>query len=205
MIPCIRTCLKWPHSGRRIAAWLLNESTGVLQEKMFVSSLYLVPSTADAAFLEKYIWPSCNFCALSITSSRRGKVYLRLRKEQWQTWGGENRLKRTRGDVLPLYHQGGGWTFEGRGWFLRQQKVPLPACNPCCGCLEVSGCGSASPGMCVKGTGKLSQGDGLEQTCTGVGVCRSAFWDTPRPGFLTYQDTPFCILFPHTTTLFVFL
>lgn len=142
---------------------------------------------------------------LSCPAHHFEKVYLRLRKKQWQTWGEENSLNRTRGDVLPLYHQGGDWTFVGRGWCLRQQKVPLPACKPCCGCLEVSGRGSASPGMCVKGTRRLSQEDGLEQTCTGVGMCRSAFWDTPRPGFLTYQDTPFFILFPHTTTLFIFL
>lgn len=91
------------------------------------------------------------------------------------------------------------------GEFLRQQNVPLPTCEPCCVSLEVSGCGSASPGVCVKGTGKLSQEDGLEQACTSVGVCHSAFWDTSRPGFFTYQHRPFFILLPHTSTLFIFL
>lgn len=99
-----------------------------------------------------------------------------------------------------------GWTFESRGWSwkLRQQKVPSPVCEPCHSCLEASRCGTTSPGLCVKGTGKLSGEDGSEQTCSGVGVRCSAIQAAPAHGFLTYQDTPFFfILFPHT--LFVFL
>lgn len=94
--------------------------------------------------------------------------------------------------------EGGGWS-----WKLRQQKVPSPAYEPCRSCLEVSGCGSASPSVCVKGTGKLSQEDGSEQTCSGVGVRRSAIRAAPRRGFLTYQDTPFFILCPHHPVCFV--
>lgn len=95
---------------------------------------------------------------------------------------------------------------EGRGWSLklRQQKVPSPAYEPCRGCPGVSGCGSTSPGVCVEGTGKLSREDGLEQTCSGVGVRRSAIQALQSRGFLTYQDTPFFILFLHSTTLLVF-
>lgn len=76
----------------------------------------------------------------------------------------------------------GGWTFEAKGWSLklRQKKAPSFAYEPCRGCLEVSGCGSASPGVCVKGTRKLSREDGSEQTCSGVGVRRSAVRAAPR-------------------------
>lgn len=103
-------------------------------------------------------------------------------------WGEQSEQdKRWRSAPLPSGRRLNIW----RQGLVLKAKVPLPAWKPCCGCLEVSGCGSASPDVHVKGTGKLSQEDGWEQTCTGVGVCHSTFWDAPRPGFLTYQDTLF--------------
>lgn len=103
---------------------------------------------------------------------------------QWESWGPP-------GEAVHAFILSFSYSRPRFPW--RKPSIPAGASpsrrhstTPCRGSPVVSGCGSTSPSLCVRGvTGKLSRGDGWQQTCSGLGGRR--WWRTHTQGYASLR------------------